>query len=169
MELWESRETCACRWTCEGLCSPYVAKSCLLFEEINVEVTVILWFWLFVEKRECLHKMLPWGEVVTRCRSGIRHRSRHSQFWGWRKVVPVWGVLNLSNPYSTEKPRSKKNNQGVHELNSFPHCVHTAAAAAAIEEQPVRRLHWRKLFSQRECLTVFPNYCCPERWFGWTG
>ena len=55
--------------------------------------------------------------------------------------------------------------QGVHKLDRFPHCVH-AAAAAAIEEQPVRRLHWTKLFSQKECLTVFPNYCCPERLFG---
>ena len=26
----------------------------------------------------------------------------------------------------------------------------------------MRRLHWTKLFSQRECLTAFPNYCCPE-------
>ena len=50
-------------------------KSCLLFEEINVEVPVSLCFWLFVEKRECLQKMLPRGEVVARCRSGIRHRN----------------------------------------------------------------------------------------------
>ena len=55
---------------------------CLLFKETDVEVTVILWFWLFVEKRACLQKMLPSGKVVTRCRSGIRHRSRDSQFWG---------------------------------------------------------------------------------------
>ena len=53
--------------------------------------------------------------------------------------------------------------QGIDKLDSFPHCV--PAAAAAIEEQSVRHLHWTKLFSQRECLTVFPNYCCPERWF----
>ena len=121
MELWESRESSACCWTCEGLRSLYVVKSCLLFEEIDVEVTVILWFWLFVEKRACLQKMLPRGEVVTRCRSGIRHRSRHCQFWGWRKVVPVCGILNVSNPYSTGKPWSKKNNQGVHGLDCFPH------------------------------------------------
>ena len=38
--------------------------------------------------------------------------------------------------------------------------------AADIEEQPVRRLHWTELFCQREFLTDFPNYCCPERWFG---
>ena len=37
------------------------------------------------------------------------HRSRHSQFWGWRKVVPVCGVLNLSNSYSTGNPWSKRN------------------------------------------------------------
>ena len=95
----------------------------------------------FGEKRECLQKMLPRGEVA-RCRSGIRHRSRHSQFWGWRKVVPVCGVLNPSNSHSA----------GIH--------------TAAIEEQTVRRLYWTKLFSQKECLTAFPNYCCPERWFG---
>ena len=96
-------------------------KSCLLFEEIDVEVTEIFWFWLFVEKRECRQKMLPRGEVVTRCWNGIRHHSRHSQFWGWRKVVPVCGILNVSNQYSTGKPWSKKNNQGVHELEYFPH------------------------------------------------
>ena len=81
-------------------------KSCLLFEEINVEVTVSLCFW---EKRECLQKMLPRGEVVARCRSGIRHRNWHSQFWGWNKVVPVCDVLNLSNSYSTGIPWSKRN------------------------------------------------------------
>ena len=31
------------------------------------------------------------------------------QFWGWRKVVPVCGVLNLSNSYSTGNPWSKRN------------------------------------------------------------
>ena len=35
----------------------------------------------FGEKRECLQKRLPRGEVAW-CRSGILHRSRHSQFWG---------------------------------------------------------------------------------------
>ena len=84
-------------------------KLCLLFEEIDVEVTVSLRFWLFVEKRECLQKMLPRGEVVARCWSGIRHHDRHSQFWGWNKVVPVCGILNLSNSYSTGIPWSKRN------------------------------------------------------------
>ena len=62
----------------------------------------------FGEKRECLLKMLPRDEVA-RCRSGILHRCRHSQIWGWRKVVPVCGVLNLSNSYSTGNPWSKRN------------------------------------------------------------
>ena len=57
-------------------------KSCLLSEEINVEITVILCFWLFREEACGLQKMLSRGEVVTRCRSGIRHRNRHGQFWG---------------------------------------------------------------------------------------
>ena len=29
-----------------------------------------------------------------------------------------------------------------------------------------RRLYRTKLFCEREGLMVFPNYCCPERWFG---
>ena len=57
-------------------------KSCLLFEEINFGVTVSLCFWLFRGEAECFQKMLPRGEVVARCRSGIRHRNRHSQFLG---------------------------------------------------------------------------------------
>ena len=52
--------------------------------------------------------MLPRGEVA-RCRNVIRHRSRHSQFRGWLKVVPLCGVLNLSNSYSTGNPWSKRN------------------------------------------------------------
>ena len=84
-------------------------KSCLLFEEKNVEVTVILCFWLFRGEACVLLKMWPRGEVVARCRSGIRHRNRHSQSLGWNKVVPVCGVLNLSNSYSTGIPSSKWN------------------------------------------------------------
>ena len=86
-------------------------------------------------------------------------------FRGWRKVVPVCGVLNSANSFSTGNTWSKRNRrQGVHKLDGFPHYVH---ATAAIEEQTVRRLHWMKLFSQRESvLAAFPNYCCPVRWFG---
>ena len=57
-------------------------KSCLPFEEINVEVTVSLCFWLFQGEACDLQKMLPRGEVVARCWSGIGHHNRHSQFWG---------------------------------------------------------------------------------------
>ena len=60
-----------CCWTYEGLCSPYVAKSCLLFEEIDVEVTLSLCFWLFRGEGHGLQKMLPRGEVVARCRNGF--------------------------------------------------------------------------------------------------
>ena len=84
-------------------------NSCLLFEEINVEVTVILCFWLFWGEACGLQKMWPRGEIKARCRSRIRHRNRHSQFCGWNKVVPVCGVLNLSNSYSTGIPWSKRN------------------------------------------------------------
>ena len=48
MKLLWSGESSACRWTCEGDMFAIVKqKSCLLFEERNVEVTVSLWFWLF--------------------------------------------------------------------------------------------------------------------------
>ena len=30
----------------------------------------------------------------------------------------------------------------------------------------MRRMYWTKLFSQRECLTAFPNLCCQQRWYG---
>ena len=84
-------------------------KSCLPFEEINVEVTVSLCFWLFRGEACGLQKMLPRGKVVARCRSGIRYHNRHGQFWGWNKVVPGCGVLNLSNSCSTGIPWSKRN------------------------------------------------------------
>ena len=51
--------------------------------------------------------------------------------------------------------------QGVHKLDGFPHCVD----AAAIEERTVRRLSSLKS-SKEECLVVFPDLCCPERWSG---
>ena len=35
-------------------------------------------------------------------------------------------------------------------------------AAAAIEEQTVRRPHWTKLFSQSECLTVSPIFAAQK-------
>ena len=141
----------ACRWTCEGGMFAVCSESHVCrWRKKNFGVTVSLCFWLFRGKAECLQKMLPRGEVVARCRSGIRNRNRHSQFWGWNKVVPVCGVLNLSNSYPTGIPWSKT--QGIHKLDRFPHCVHAATAAAAIEEQPVRRLHWMELFSQKGCV-----------------
>ena len=91
------------------ICSPKYSKSrvCCLRRE-TLKSPRVCGSGCFGEKRECLQKMLPRGEVARR-QSGIRHRSRHSQFWGWRKVVPVCGVLNLSNSYSTRKPWSKRN------------------------------------------------------------
>ena len=86
-----------------------LAKVVFAVEEIEVEVTVSCGSGCFGEKRGCFQKMLPRGEVVAWCQSGIRHRNRHSQFWGWNKVVPVCGVLNLSKSYSTGIPWSKRN------------------------------------------------------------
>ena len=57
-------------------------KSRLVFEEIDVAVTISLHFWLFLGEACGLQKMWPRGEIRARCRSGIRHRNQHSQFWG---------------------------------------------------------------------------------------
>ena len=101
----------------------------------------------------------------TRSRSGIWHRSRHSQFWGWRKVVPVCSVLNVSNPCLTGKPWSKKNNKEVHELDCFPHGA--MLLLLLLLESRRKTSVQNEVVLPKECLTVFPNYCCPERWFRW--
>ena len=41
-----------------------------------------------------------------------------------------------------------------------------AAAAAAIEEQTVRRLHWTKLFSQRESVWQISPVCAARKVVG---
>ena len=69
------------------------------------------------------------------------------------------GVLNVSNPYSTGKPWSKKNSQGVHELDCFPHCVH---AAAAIGEQTVDVCTERSR-SSKESVDGFSQLLLPRK------
>ena len=80
--------------------------------------------------------MLPRGEVAG-YRSGILHRSRHSQHWKRLKVVPICGLLNSSNAYSTENLWSKRiDARGPMKLDGFPH----GGGAAAIEES-LQSLH----------------------------
>ena len=117
----------------------------------------------FREKRECLQKMLPRGEVVARYRSEIRHRRRHRQFCSWRKVVPVCGVLNSSNSYSTGNPWSKT--QGIHKLDGFPHCFHVAAAAA-IEEQADETSALNEVVQPKRVFDGFPQLLLPRKVFG---
>ena len=122
MELWQSWESSVCCGRAREVCSQYIAKVMFAgWGNKRWSHREFVFLFCFGEKRECLQKILTRGEVVARCRSEIRHRSRHNQFWGWRKGVPVCGVLNVSNPYSTGNPWSKKNNQGVHELGCFSH------------------------------------------------
>ena len=91
-------------------------------EEINFGITMSLCFWLFRGEACGLVKMWPRGEIRARCWSGIRHCKWRSQFWGWNKVVPVCGVLNLSNSYSTGIPWSKKKIDARDpKLDRFPH------------------------------------------------
>ena len=96
-------------WVCEGVLFAVCSKSrvCCLRRE-TLKSPWVCGSGCFGEKRECLQKMLPCEEVA-RYRGGILHHSRHSQFWGWRKVAPVCGVLNFSNSYSTGNPWSKRN------------------------------------------------------------
>ena len=109
----------------------------------------------FGQKRECLQKMLPRDEVA-RCRSGILHRSRHSQYWRRLKVVPVCGVLNSSNSsnsYSTENPWSKR-------TDGFPH----GGGAAAIEEGGQSlRLSWTKKSEEERVFGGFPQFVVVNR------
>ena len=108
--------------------------------------------------------MFPRGEVAW-CRSGILHRSRHSQYWRRLRVVPVCGVLNLSNSYSTGNPWSKRIDARGPWIRHLPSWWYDAAAD--IEEQTVRRLSWTNKFWKREWVfNGFPNLCCPERWYG---
>ena len=48
-----------------------------------------------------------------------------------------------------------------------PSCIHAvvAAAAAAIEEPPVKCQHWTELFSQRECVWQLPQFLLPGKEF----
>ena len=69
--------------------------------DVVVHECVVLVVW--GEKREFLQKMLSRDEVAG-CRSGILRR--HSQSWWGLKVVPVSGILNSSNSYSTGNPWS---------------------------------------------------------------
>ena len=127
-----------------------------------------LWFCVsgyFGEKHACLQKMLPRGEVVTRCRSGIRHRNRHSQFWGWHKVVPVCGILNVSNPYSTGSPWSIRNRQGVQWIRLCPSWCH----AAAIGEQMVDVCTEWSCFAKRLCLAASPISAAQKGGPDWIG
>ena len=64
------------------LFSPYKAKVILLFEEINVEVTVILCLWWFWGEACVSPLRLPRGEICARCRSRIRHRIDIANFGG---------------------------------------------------------------------------------------
>ena len=58
-------------------------------------------------REACLKKILPRDEVAG-CLSGIVHRCRHSKSWRRLEGVPVCGVLNSSNSYSTGNPWSKR-------------------------------------------------------------
>ena len=63
----------------------------------------------FGERRALSPLKWPRGEMRARCRDRNWASHRHSQFWGWHKVVPGRGVLIVSNSYSTGIPWSKRN------------------------------------------------------------
>ena len=81
-----------------------LAKAMLPLKEMNFGVTV--GFVCLVIWGECALSPLKWprGEMRARRRELNCASHRHSQFWGWHKVVPVRGMLNVSNLYSTGIP-----------------------------------------------------------------
>ena len=91
------------------------------------------------------------------------HRSRHSQYWRRLKVVPVCGVMNSSNSYSTGNPRSKRiNARGplIRWLSSW------WWSCCYWREQTVRRLSSLKSSEKEKAFGGFLKLCCPERWSG---
>ena len=98
--------------------------------------------------------MLPRDEV-TGCLSGIVHRCRHSKSWWRLEGVPVCGVLNSSNSYSTGNPCSKRLAQEVHKLDCFPHgfVMQLLSGKRTVRVCPVR-----KLLSKRKCLVDLPQF-----------
>ena len=101
---------------------------------------------------------------VAECLSGILDRCRHNQFWRWRKVVPVWGGLNLSNSYSTGNPWSKRIDSRGHKLDGFAHGVVMLLLKG--ERTVITSVLFKKVLRKR----VFGSYsliwCCPEKWSG---
>ena len=69
------------------------------------------------------------------------------------------GLLSVSNPNSTGKPWSKKNSQGVYELDCFPHCVHAAAAAAAAIGKQMVDVCTEQSCSAKESVWWFSPVC----------
>ena len=114
----------------------------------------------FGRKCECLQKMLPWDEVAG-CRSRTLHRSQHSKYWRRLKVVPVCGVLNLSNSYSTGNPWSKRidaRGPKVRWLSSWWWCCcywrERTVIMSVLNEEVMRK---------RKCLTAFLNLVLPGK------
>ena len=65
-------------------------------------------------------------------------------------------LIHIQQGFLGLKDINARNSQ----IRYVPSCVH---AAAAIEEPPVRCLHWTALFSQRGCLAVYPISAARER------
>ena len=113
----------------------------------------------FGEKRECLQKMLPWDEVDGR-RSGILHLSRHSQYWRQLKVVPVCGVLNSSNSYSTGNPWSKRidaRGPWIRWLSLWWCCCYWR------EQTVITSILNEEVLRKRNCLVAFSNLVLPGK------
>ena len=123
----------------------------------------------FGEKRECFQKMLPCEEIA-RCRSEIMHCRRHSQFWGWYKVVPVSGVLNSSNSYSIGNPWSKRNRRkgsiNYRLLPSLCRCCCCCCYGRADSETSALN---EVVQPKRKCLTASRICAAQKDGSGWIG
>ena len=109
--------------------------------------------------------MLPRGKVVARCRSGIRHRDRLSQFWGWNKVVPVCGVLNLPNSYSTGIPWSKRN-RSKGSINLIGSLIGSMLLLLLFKSRQMGRLYRTKSFCKKSCVWQLPQFLLPGKDIG---
>ena len=115
----------------------------------------------FREKCGCLQKMLPRGEVVARCRSGIRHRDQHRNNFTSPPKLAMCGVLNLSNSYSTGIPWSKRNRHKG-SMNQIGSLI-VFMLLLLFKSRQMGHLYRTKSFCEKAVFGSFPNFCCLER------
>ena len=128
-----------------------VCAASLVGEVVSIE-TWVSCVWWFGESVRWSPLKWPRGELRARCRELNCASRRHSQFWGWHKVVPVRGMLNVSNLYSTL--------QGIHKLDRFPH---VSILLLLLKSRQWDVCTGRRCPAKKAGFGSLPNFCCPGK------